>query len=213
MPFITFEGPEGGGKSTQIRELAAWLEDRGCPLTRTREPGGTPLGDMIRKVIFSPESVDLTAEAELLLFNASRAQLVRQQIRPALEAGRIVLCDRYVDASLVYQGYGQGLPLAQVQAVNAFATGGLVPDLTLLLDLDPAVGLERRRVGAAAGAEWNRLDREALAFHRRVHAGYHALAAAEPARWRIIDASPAPEVVQRALRAVVGRFLDEGSWP
>ncbi|HEX8680997.1 MAG TPA: dTMP kinase [Ardenticatenaceae bacterium] len=207
MYFITFEGPEGSGKTTQLPALAAWLREQGYDVFVTREPGGTPIGDQIRQIIMGMENKALVAEAEILLFSASRAQLVREKIRPALEAGQLVLCDRYADSTLAYQGYGHGLPLEPLRAITEFATGGLKPHLTLLLDLDPAVGLQRRQSAVADGAEWNRLDDQALAFHRRARAGYHALIAEEPERWRIVDASQPPDAVQQALRQQVSDFL------
>jgi dTMP kinase len=210
MYFITFEGPEGSGKTTQLPAVAAWLREQGYDVFVTREPGGTPIGDQIRQVIMGMENKALVAEAEILLFSASRAQLVREKIRPALEAGQLVLCDRYADSTLAYQGYGHGLPLELLRAITEFATGGLKPHLTLLLDLDPAVGLQRRQSAVADGAEWNRLDDQALSFHKRTRAGYHALAVEEPERWRIVDASQPPDAVQQALRQQVSKFLGIG---
>ncbi len=208
MYFITFEGPEGSGKTTQLPALAAWLREQGYDVFLTREPGGTPIGDQIRQIIMGMENKALVAEAEILLFSASRAQLVREKIRPALEAGQLVLCDRYADSTLAYQGYGHGLPLEPLRAITEFATGGLKPHLTLLLDLDPAVGLQRRQSAVADGAEWNRLDDQALAFHRRARVGYHTLVSEEPERWRIVDASQPPDAVQQALRDELSDFLN-----
>jgi dTMP kinase len=200
MIFITLEGPEGSGKTTQLQMLAGWLKEREFPFLVTREPGGTLIGDQIRQVIVSMENQALVPEAELLLFSASRAQLVRERVRPALAAGQIVLCDRYADATIAYQGYGHGLPLEALEAITTFATGGLRPNLTFLLDIEPRAGLRRRRDAAAAGAEWNRLDDQVLAFHNRVREGYLALVRAEPERWRVIDASQSPGTVQSMLR-------------
>ncbi len=199
--LITFEGPEGSGKTTQIAHLAAWLKGQGYAVDITREPGGTAIGDQIRGILMGMENHSLVPEAEGLLFSASRAQLVRQRIRPALAAGQVVLCDRFYDSTLAYQGFGHGLPLDLLRAITHFATGGLVPHRTLLLDLDPAEGLRRRRDASGQGAEWNRMDDLRLPFHQRVREGYLTLAREEPQRWRIVDASPPPPQVQQALRA------------
>ncbi len=198
--FITLEGPEGAGKSSQIRPLAAFLRERGYDVLLTREPGGTSIGDQIRAVLHDTANTAMNPTTEVLLYAASRAQHVTECIRPALAAGRIVLCDRYADSTMAYQGYGRGLDLDGLRRLTAYATGGLTPDLTLLLDIDAARGLARRRV---EGEEMNRLDLEALAFHQRVRAGYHALMAADPARWRLIDADRPPEIVQAEVRQVV----------
>ncbi|HRO23914.1 MAG TPA: dTMP kinase, partial [Promineifilum sp.] len=152
--FITFEGPEGSGKSTQIRLLAEFLRARGLSVEVVREPGGTPIGDQVRHVLHDTANTAMSPEAEVLLYSASRAQLVSQRIRPSLAAGRVVLCDRYADSTMAYQGYGRGLDLGMLAALTEIATGGLKPDLTLLLDLDVSAGLSRRRV---RGEEMNRL--------------------------------------------------------
>ncbi|RMG96903.1 MAG: dTMP kinase [Chloroflexi bacterium] len=204
--FITFEGPEGSGKSSQIALLSAWLQQQGFAVVQTREPGGTPIGDQIRACLHDVDNVEMTAVTEVLLYSASRAQLVEQVIRPALAAGKVVLCDRFADSTLAYQGYGRGLNLDDLQALTRIATGGLVPDLTILLDIDVARGLERRRVG---GQEMNRLDLEALAFHERVRAGYHALAAAEPERWVVVNADQPVANVQAEIRRVVVSRLEQ----
>jgi dTMP kinase len=198
--FITFEGPEGGGKSSQIRMLADFLEANGFAVFVTREPGGTAIGDQIRDVLHEVSNTDMVAATEFLLYSASRAQLVRERIVPALEAGVIVLCDRYADSTIAYQGYGRGLDLEMVRQITRFATGGLVPDLTFLLDIDVERGLARR---VAGDAEMNRLDLEAVAFHKRVRQGYHHLAARDPRRWVIVDADRRPERVQADLQALL----------
>jgi dTMP kinase len=202
--FITFEGPEGGGKSTQLRLLADYLRQRGFAVTATREPGGTPIGDRIRDVVHDTAHTAMSPTAEVLLYSASRAQLVNQIIQPALAAGRVVLCDRYADSTLAYQGFGRGLDRAMLADLTVIATGGLSPDLTLLLDLDARCGLARRR---DEGQEMNRLDLETLEFHDRVRNGYHALAAAEPSRWVTIDADRPIDAVQADVRRVVGERL------
>jgi dTMP kinase len=185
--FITFEGPEGSGKSTQARLLAERMRAAGCSVLLTREPGGTPLGDQIRVLLLSHEYGEMHATTEALLFAAARAQHVRARIQPQLARGGVVLCDRFADSTLAYQGYGLGQDLQMLHALTAIATGGTQPELTLLLDLPVDVGLQRKRQEAQA-SEWNRLDARALAFHRRVRSGYHTLAAAEPRRWIKLDA-------------------------
>jgi dTMP kinase len=192
--FITFEGPEGAGKSTAVREVAGRLRARGLTVLTTREPGAGTFGAAVREVLLHGEA--MPPAAELFLFLADRANHVARIVRPALARGEWVLCDRFADSTLVYQSHVRGLDLAFVRSANAFATGGLVPDLTLLLDLDPELGLAR--VSSA-----NRLDREPLEFHRAVRAGFLALAEAEPLRWRIIDAAASPtEVTDRIEHAL-----------
>ncbi len=195
--FITFEGPEGSGKTTQIQLLGEWLRRRGYDVLITREPGGTPLGDQIRAILLSPEHRDMCPEAEVFLFSAARSQLVRQVIQPYLDRGGVVLCDRYADSTLAYQGYGRGLDLATLKAITAFATGGLWPDVTIYLDLPVEEGLARRR--QSAQAEWNRLDAEQMAFHQRVREGYLKMAT-ESQRWLVLDARQPIESLQQAIR-------------
>ncbi len=201
--FVTCEGGEGTGKTTQIERLAARLRGRGLEPVLTREPGGTPLAEGIRALLLEPARRP-AAMAEAFLMEAARAELVAGVIRPALAAGRIVLCDRYDDSTLAYQGAGRGLDAVMLRAWNRAATGGLVPDLTLLFDLDPAAGLARR---AGAAGEPNRLDREAPEFHARVRAGYLELARGEPARFVVLDASLPPEALEaRIWKAVEPRL-------
>jgi dTMP kinase len=189
--FISFEGPEGGGKSTQIDRLAATLAEQGYVVWTTREPGGTRVGEMIRPILLGPrQQSNLSAWTEALLFTAARAQLVAEVVRPRLQRGELVLCDRFSDSTLAYQGYGRGLDLDALRRLQAHATGELTPDLTLLLDLPVEAGLARIPRRAQ-----DRLDRETIAFHQRVHAGYQAMAAGEPQRWRDIDASSDPDQV------------------
>jgi dTMP kinase len=196
--FITLEGSDGSGKTTQAQRLIGVLQARGYSVYHTREPGGTPIGDQIRAVLHSLENTAMHPQAEVLLYAASRAQLVAQVIRPRLAAGDLVLCDRYVDSTLAYQGYGHGLDLAQLHHIQTFATGGLKPDLTLYFDMAVEAALERRK---HANAEWNRMDSQALDFYRRVRAGYLALVAAEPQRWITVDAAQAPEAVHQEILA------------
>ena len=204
--FITFEGPEGSGKTTQLKLLAAALEAHEHSVITTREPGGTAIGNATRAVVLDPAHGEMSPRAEALLYNAARAQLVDQVIRPALAAGKIVLCDRYADSTLAYQGHARGQDLAALRQLIAFATGGLQPYLTIYLDLEPAEGLRRKQ--NAATLEWNRLDQEALSFHQRVRAGYFQLINAEPARWLVVDAAQSAEVVQRDIQdAVLERLV------
>ncbi len=187
--FITFEGPEGGGKSTQARLLAERLQTTGYPVTLTREPGGTPAGKAIRAIWDDPNRSDLLPITDLLLLCADRAQHVGSLIRPALERGEIVISDRYADSTRAYQGYGSGLDFATLETLLQVATGGLTPDLTLLLDIPAAEGLARRHAASQTGDNpLDRLDQRSLDYHERVQAGYLKLAAQEPARWVILDA-------------------------
>jgi dTMP kinase len=197
--FITLEGPEGSGKSTQIPLLAAFLSEAGYSVVVTREPGGTAIGGQIRDVLHDVNNTEMQPSTEFLLYSASRAQLVREVILPALAQGKIVLCDRYADSSIAYQGYGRALDLDDLQSITRFATGGLKPDLTFLLDVDVEEGLSRRISG---DEEMNRLDLEAVAFHQRVREGYHQLAALDSQRWVVIDAGRSPEEIQQELREI-----------
>jgi len=203
--FITLEGPDGSGKTTQARLLAEWLREQGYDVVLTREPGGTDIGDQIRAVLHDPHNTAMDARAEILLYSASRAQHVAQRIRPELAAGNIVISDRYADSTLAYQGYGRGLDLETLQTITAFATSGLTPDLTLCLDITAQEGLQRRLLG---GDEWNRLDAERLEFHQRVRAGYLELVSLEPGRWVVVDAARPAEEVQAEIRALVQARLD-----
>jgi dTMP kinase len=206
--LITIEGTEGSGKSTQLKNLARDLRAIGHRVLSTREPGGTALGERIRGVLLSVRNRRLTARSELLLYLASRAQHVEEVVRPALRAGRIVLCDRFSDATVAYQGFGRGLPLPFVRRSIRFAAGGLSPDLTLLLDVDVREGLARLK----GRGRPNRLDREKLAFHRRVRGGYRAIARAEPRRVRIIPAGGDPESVREDVRKTVLSLLKKRGW-
>ena len=181
--FITLEGPEGSGKTIHARTLADYLRAQGYEVLLTREPGGTSIGDQIRRVLFTLDNTSMRPATEFLLFSASRAQHVDEVIRPHLDAGGVVVCDRYYDSSLAYQGYGHGLDLQYLRAITDFATGGLKPDLTLLLDLSVEDGLRRREEGGS----WNRLDEYSLEFHRRVRQGYLDIARAEPHRLKMVN--------------------------
>ncbi len=207
--FITFEGIEGSGKSTQIALLAEFLTSQGRKVLLTREPGGTLIGDQIRKILLDPANKALDATSELLLYAASRAQHLTEVIRPALKAGRIVLCDRFSDATLAYQGYGRGLDREMIRALDRMVTGEMRPDLTLLLDIDTTTGLARAHGrNSSSGLEGEaRFENEELAFHTRVRQGYRALAAEEPDRIRVVDASRPPDQVQRTIREIVNDML------
>ena len=191
--FVTFEGGEGSGKSTQIARLAARLRAAGIEPLLAREPGGTPLAEGVRALLLDPAG-SLEPLAEALLMEAARADLVARMLRPALEQGRVILCDRYDDSTLAYQGAGRGLDPDVLARLNRIATGGLHPGLTLLYDIDPAHGLERR---SGSGRELNRLDRESRAFHERVRARFLELARAEPARFVVLDAAAPEEALER----------------
>jgi dTMP kinase len=199
--FVTFEGPDGSGKTTQIKLLAGHLQALGHDVLVTREPGGTPIGDQIRVVLHDVKNVEMACETEFLLYSASRAQLVRQVVKPHLGRGGVVLCDRFADSSMAYQGYGRELDLAAVRLITQFATEGLVPDLTVYLDLPVEVGIERKQVAHAAQAgEWNRLDQQSVDFHRRVRRGYLQMAQADPGRWLVIDAAQSIDDTQAVIR-------------
>jgi len=194
--FITLEGPEGGGKTSQAKSLAEYLRAEKFEVLLTREPGGSPIGDQIRKVITQLENTAMDPHTEFLLFSASRAQHIAEVIRPSLEEGMIVISDRFYDSSLAYQGYGQRLTLETLKAITNFATSGLTPDLTLLLDLPVEEGLRRRE----ADGNWNRLDAYDIDFHRRVRSGYLKLAAEEPDRWVVLSAEQSFETLQEEIR-------------
>lgn len=200
--FITLEGSEGSGKTSQIPALVEYLRQQGLPIFATREPGGTPISNAVREILMGMENKAMHARTEILLFCASRAQLVEEVIRPRLAGGDVVLCDRYADSTLAYQGYGRGVDLPWLRSLLDFATGGLKPDLTLLLDVDVEEGLRRKR----SSREWNRLDTEEVAFYQKVRRGYLEMAAAEPQRWVVIDAGqPRPQVQQAMRQAILSR--------
>ena len=200
--FITLEGPEGAGKTTQLARLEARLRAAGQAVTVTREPGGTPLGTRVREVVLDP-AVEIEPLGEFLLYSASRAQLVRDVLRPALERGETVLCDRYADSSLAYQGAGRGLSLPLLRQITAEVTGGLTPGLTVLLDLDPALGLQR----AARRGQPDRLEQADLTFHRRVRQGFLDLAHAEPHRFLVLDATRPEDELEAEIWAAVSKKL------
>jgi len=198
--FITLEGPEGSGKTSQLPALGAFLREAGYDVIITREPGGTAVGDQIRAVLMNLNNVSIVPRTEILLFLAARAQHVHEVIRPALAAGKLVLCDRFGDSTLAYQGFGHQTDLDILQTLLDFSTGGLKPDLTLLVDVPVEEGMARKHHNSS---EWNRLDAYDLAFHERVRQGYFALAEAEPERWLIIDATKDKDSVQQAMRSAI----------
>lgn len=205
--FITLEGPEGSGKTYQIAALGDCLRQQGYDVLQTREPGGTAIGDQVRAILGNLENTAMRPRTEILLFQASRAQLVEEVLRPHLESGGVVVCDRYADSTLAYQGYGHGFDLKQLRSLIEFATGGLKPDLTLLLDVDVREGLRRK----TRGGEWNRLDAYAVEFHERVRRGYLEMARQDPQRWVKVDAAQPPEQVQAVLREIVlSRLAERG---
>lgn len=206
--FITLEGPEGSGKTSHMEPLSRWLESLDWLVLCTREPGGTSISEQIRSIIHDLKNMEMHPHTETLLYQAARAQIVEQVIRPTLDQGGIVLCDRYADSTLAYQGYGHQQDLDEVRALIKYATTGLQPDLTILLDLDVEVGLQRGSQRRSRGGEWNRLDDYDLEFHQRVRRGYLELVKAEPQRWVVVDASRGWQEVQTALRQVISTRLN-----
>ena len=212
--FVTMEGIDGSGKSTQFKMLADALSDRGIEVVLTREPGGTPLGDRMRAVLLSNESRNLAPAAELFLMAADRAQDVAEVIRPAIEAGGLVISDRYADSTIAFQGYGRGLDLDTINDVNRLATGGLAPDLTILFDLDPRQPLARLDAIVTGEARFGfepgmtRFDEEELDFHVRVRNGYLKLASAEPARFCVLDAAQPIEGTHQQVLSLVLRLVE-----
>jgi dTMP kinase len=201
--FITLEGPDGSGKTSHMQPLAGWLEEQGYRVHTAREPGGTHISEQIRNIIHDLKNTEMHPHTETLLYQAARAQIVEQVLRPKLADGWVVLCDRYADSTLAYQGYGHQQDLEEVRALVRYATGGLIPDMTLLLDVDVETGLRRGSQRHLDGGEWNRLDAYQLDFHRRVRAGYLELAKQDPARWVVVDAGQPMEVVQAQIRKAI----------
>jgi dTMP kinase len=204
--FITFEGPDGSGKTMQINPTADFLRSQGLTVFTAREPGGTSIGNQVREILMSMDNTSMNPRTETLLFCAARAQLVNEVLRPHLERGEVVILDRYADSTMAYQGYGHQNDLELIKNLLAFATGGLKPDLTLLLDIDPEEGLKRRQEN---GGEWNRLDAYQLQYHQRVRNGYLKMADAEPDRWRLVDASQPPDMVQSKIQEILLLYLSK----
>ena len=206
--FITFEGIEGSGKTTQIQLLSDYFEDRGIDHLLTREPGGTPIGDQIRRLVLDPRNSAMTPVCELLLYAAARAQHVDQVIRPALDAGRLVLCDRFKDATFAYQGYGRAIPLDLIDALHDLKTLSLRPDLTLLFDIDAGLALKRAREREHGGSQdQTRFEQEDLAFHERVRSGYLEMSRQEPARFAVLDARGSVDAVHLRVIETIAKHL------
>lgn len=202
--FITLEGPEGSGKTSHIPPLVEYLREKGHAVFPTREPGGTSIGEQIREVIHDLKNAEMHPRTETLLYQAARAQIVEQVFKPRLNAGEIVISDRYYDSTIAYQGYGHQQDLDQVRALVKYATGGLTPDLTVLLDVDIEEGLRRKK----KDNEWNRLDAYTVEFHQRVRAGYLEMVKQEPGRWEVVDAGKGWDEVQVDLRRVIVNKLN-----
>lgn len=207
--FVALEGPEGGGKTSQARALAADLEAAGYATVFTREPGGTKLGSTIRDVVLPVSSIAISPRSEVFLYCASRAQLVEEVVRPALAEGKVVISDRFGYSTIAYQGYGRGLDVPSISEVVRFATGGLEPDLCLLLDLPVTTGLERKQGLVLSGSpeEWNRFEQEEMAFHQRVRDGYLEMARRDPGRWVVLDAALPFEALHGRIMTVVSALL------
>lgn len=199
--FITFEGSEGSGKSTQARLLCGYLRQKGLAVILLREPGSTPIGEKIRKVLLDPVNKKMTLVTEMFLYMVARAQLVEEVIKPALKKGKFVVCDRFLDATLAYQGYGAGLDLGLIRRIGALATQGIKPDLTFLMDILPEEGLRR------VGRNKDRIEQRKISFHRRVRRGYFALARKEPKRIKIIPVQKLRNHTQELIRSYVGELL------
>ena len=204
--FITLEGPEGSGKTTLCTRLELLLASKGHDVISIREPGGTLIGQKVRDVLLDQENIGMVPQAEFLLFSASRAQLVREVVKPNLDAGVVVLCDRFLDSSLAYQGYGHQLEVDVLREISGFVTAGLQPDLTFLLDVLPEEGLRRRKQDPDT---WNRLDAYSIEFHSRVRSGFLSLAKNNPNRWEIIDASQSEDEIFSAASAVLLKVLEK----
>jgi dTMP kinase len=202
--LITLEGPDGSGKTMQIPLLVDFLRKKGYEVFAAREPGGTAIGDQVRAILMNLKNTSMNPRTETLLFCAARAQLIEEVVRPHLQNNEIVILDRYADSTMAYQGYGHQNDLGLIRQVLQFATGGLKPDLTFLLDIDSEIGLKRRQ---KSGGEWNRMDAYQLELHKRVRQGYLEMAKTEPDRWHIIDASQPPEVVQSAMQKAIMDYL------
>ena len=204
--FITFEGTDGAGKTTQIQRLSTELRQTGYDICLTREPGGTPISEQIRDMLLNPDHGEMAATTELLLYAASRAQHVSEIIKPALESGKIVISSRFADAMVVYQGYGRGLDLERINRLNRIATDGVTPDVTFVLDLPVEIGLQR--VQKSRGG-LDRLEREKIDFHQRLRDGYRALAEQEPQRLKLVDAQASPEQVYAQIEAAIQPLLQK----
>jgi dTMP kinase len=210
--FVVFEGPEGSGKTTQIRLLREALQAAGRDVLCTREPGGTPIGEQIREILHAVDNVSMLPITEALLYSAARAQHVGEVIRPALEHGGFVVSDRYAYSTLAYQGDGHGLDRAMLQQMTQWATGGLVPDLVVYLDLEVTEGLRRKQEASGEGGEWNRMDQLAVAFHRTVRQSYLRMSQEDPTRWLVIDAGQPAEIIHREIRYRIEELFDRSGF-
>ncbi|AUS24276.1 dTMP kinase [Paenibacillus sp. P2(2022)] len=208
--FITLEGGDGSGKTTMIQRLAKYMEEEGHPVVTTREPGGIEISEKIRSIILDPAHTSMDARTEALLYAAARRQHLVEKVKPAIEQGAMVLCDRFVDSSLVYQGFARGIGIEEVASINRFAVDDWEPDATFYLDIEPELGLAR--INASRGEEMDRLDMESISFHHKVREAYLELARKFPERITIVDASPAPEQVEQVLKDLLKkRFIQNFS--
>lgn len=203
--FITIEGTDGSGKTTQMGLIREYVRSIGCEVVMVREPGGTRISERIRDVILDPEYTEMSANAEMLLYAASRAQLVAETIRPALEQGKTVICDRFIDSTYAYQGFGRGIALGVLESINNIAVDGIMPDITFFFDLDPELALGRRRTSTAT----DRIENEKLEFHRKVHEGYVQLALKYPDRIRRIDSSRSVEAIWKDVKQLLGNRMEK----
>ncbi|MEA1929069.1 MAG: dTMP kinase [Candidatus Auribacterota bacterium] len=209
--FITFEGGEGSGKSTQAKLLAEYLKDNGYDIETTREPGGTGIGDAIRAILLNPELSEMANVTELLLLAASRSQNVQERIKPATERGAVVICDRFIDSTLAYQGFGRDFDLKLLRSLNQLATGGVTPDLTILLDIPVEIGLERSKAldkAEAKEGEGDRFEQEDIEFHRRLRKGFLELAQEDPGRFRVIEVRDNLEDTRKEVVEIVEEYLN-----
>jgi dTMP kinase len=204
--FVTLEGPEGSGKTTLSGRLERMLTNKGYDVICVREPGGTVIGQQVRDVLLDQGNTGMLPETEFLLFSASRAQLVREVVKPGLESGAVVLCDRFLDSSLAYQGHGHCLDVGTLEEISSFVTSGIAPDMTILLDISPEEGLRRRKQNPDT---WNRLDAYSIDFHERVRKGFLRLAENSPSRWQVVDASKSEEVIFTAASKILLKALDK----
>ena len=208
---MTFEGPEGSGKTTQIQLLRAMVRETGLAVTCTREPGGTPIGEQIRAVLHDLKNQAMLPGTEALLYSAARAQHVTQVIRPAMDGDKVVISDRYAESTMAYQGYGHGLDLGVLKTISDFAAGGLRPDLVVYLDLDVTIGLQRKLRDRREGrGEWNRMDEQDIAFHRRVREGYLEMARQDPDCWLVIDATHPVDLIHQVIAGRVKALITSG---
>jgi len=206
MLFITFEGPEGSGKTTQIDKLKSYLKSKGFSVVKTREPGGSYIAEKIRRILLSNKNINLSPKAELLLYLASRAQHIQDIIKPALKRGAIVLCDRFSDSTMAYQGYGRGISKSLINKINKFVTNGIKPDLTIYLDIDIKSGLKRAK---ALKGKKDRLEKESIVFHNIVRRGFLKIAKAEPQRVKIIKGTKSIDKIHREIKEYIDKLLEK----